>query len=229
MASRFLSGTPLSRMEIEMQLVPGFRPQRSGFVVNQCAYDSLDCECRCCAKGIERIKYACSVCHYLHKRFVAGCVDLNELRRILAAESRKRAFVTRVEALSRRSVGFFHDEAHRRRFEQAMTGGSTTAAAYEAALYLLTARQSLWCVAHSRIRQNTIHFHDIRLCGIEMDGYALFYAAKDLYYNTMHISLSELADPEVISSEVFRLFVYALLICRYGTAIIHTFKEERKC
>lgn len=77
--------------------------------------------------------------------------------------------------------------------------------------------------------RRSICFQDIRLHGIGEDGYALFHAAKDLYCSTTHISLSELADPEVISDEVFRLIVDALLIRRYGAAINNMFKEDTKC
>lgn len=227
MPTRFLSGTPLSRIEVEMQLVPGFRPRGGGMVVSRYAYTPADCDCRYCTERSERKNSACPVCHYLRERFVAGCVGLTDLRRILAAESRQRAFVARVEALSRQAIGFFKDEAHRQLFQQLVA--ATMSPAYGAALYLLTAEPSLWCAAQSGIRHDGIRFQDIRLHGINEDGYALFHAAKDIYCDTKHISLSELADPEVISDGVFRLIMDALLIRRYGTTIINIFKEGAKC
>lgn len=227
MPNRFLSGTPLSQIEFEMQLIPGFRPRRSGFAVSRYAYTAADCDCRYYTEQAERKRTACPVCLYLRERLVAGCVSLNDLRRILTTGGGQRAFVARVEALSRKPQGFFKDTTHRLRFEQTAQAGM--APVYSAALYLLTADLPLWSLAQSALGHSGIRFQDIRLHGVEVEDYALFHAAKDLYCGTEHISLAELADPEVIDDEVFRLIVDAILIRRYGVAIISIFKEDTKC
>lgn len=202
MTARFLSGTPLSQIEFEMQLIPGFRPRKSGLAVSRYLYTAADCDCRYCAERAEKKKTSCPACVCLRERLVTGCVGLNDLRRIVTAGSSQRAFVARVEALSREPRGFFVDAPHRLRFQQA---------------------------AQPAITDHAVRFQDIRLHGMDVDGYALYHAAKDLYCGTEHISLSELADPDVIGDEVFRLIVDAILIRRYGTALISIFKEDTEC
>lgn len=227
MTAKFLSGTPLSQIEFEMQLLPGFRPRKSGFAVSRYLYTAADCDCGYCTQRAEKKKAFSPVCVCLRERLVAGCVGLNDLRRIVTAGSSQRAFVARVEALSREQRGFFTAASHRLRFQQAVTAGMSPACG--AALYLLTAHPPLWQAAQPTLTENAVRFQDIQLHGMDVDGYALFHAAKDLYCGTEHISLSELADPEVIGDEVFRLIVDAILIRRCGTVIISIFKEDTEC
>lgn len=227
MAAKFLSGTPLSQIEFEMQLIPGFRPRKSGLAVSRYLYSAADCDCRYCTERAEKKKTSCPACVCLRERLVAGCVGLNDLRRIVTAGNSQRAFVARVEALSQEPRGFFVDAPHRLRFQQAVTVNMSPACG--AALYLLTAHPPLWQAAQPALTDHAVRFQDIRLHGMDVDGYALFHAAKDLYCGTEHISLSELADPEVIGDEVFRLIVDAILIRRYGTVLISIFKEDTEC
>lgn len=51
-------------------------------------------------------------------------------------------------------------------------------------------------------------------------NYALLYAAKGLHHEK-GVTESELADPDVIDEEAFRLIMNALLIAKYGTAAFH--------
>ncbi|WNX84745.1 hypothetical protein RWV98_00285 [Agathobaculum sp. NTUH-O15-33] len=135
--------------------------------------------------------------------------------------------MARVEALSREPHGFFVDASHRLRFQRTVTVNMSPACG--AAIYLLAAHPPLWQAAQPALTDHAVRFQDIRLHGMDVDGYALFHAAKDLYCGTEHISLSELADPEVIGDEVFRLIVDAILIRRYGAALISIFKEDTEC
>jgi len=53
----------------------------------------------------------------------------------------------------------------------------------------------LWSKAEGEIEPDLIDFSAIQIHGVDLDGYVLFYTAKDLYKGTKHISLSELTDP----------------------------------
>lgn len=65
-----------------------------------------------------------------------------------------------------------------------------------------------------------IRFREIRIPGIDLQGYVLYHAARDLYQGSGQISLSELTDPELVSSQTFRLVLSAFLIRRYGAAVL---------
>lgn len=74
-----------------------------------------------------------------------------------------------------------------------------------------------------------IRFQEIRIHGVDLDGYVLFHTAKDLYKGTCHISISELIDPELVSEDTFRLVVSSFLIRRYETGVLFTAERGTSC
>lgn len=232
MTTRFMSGTPLSRTEKDMQLIPGFRPRQSGLSVSRYTYTPADCDCRFCANKDRKKK--CGQpdgCVCLRERLVAGCVPFRELLDAFAAEVAERPFVARVSRLSATAELPFCCEQHRSRFYRAWRECESPqdGAAMCAAMYLLSADTFLWGKSCMAIKPALIDFPSIQIHGVDLRGYVLFHTAKDLYRGTKHISLSELTDPELVGDETFRLIVTAFLICRFGTAIISTFKEDTEC
>ncbi len=92
--------------------------------------------------------------------------------------------------------------------------------AAKAALYLLTSNDALYRRTANCFYHGGIDFSYAVLRGISPHNYALFCAAKGLR-NAGGVTESELADPEVIDKEAFRLIMNALLIAKYGTAAFH--------
>ena len=78
----------------------------------------------------------------------------------------------------------------------------------------------LWGRALYAVDQDEIQFSEIHIHGVDLDGYVLFYMARDLYRGSQHISLSELIDPELVSDQVFERIVTACLIRRYGSVVL---------
>lgn len=221
MTARFLSDTPLARVEIEMQQIPGFRPRTSGMSVSRFSYTPSDCDCRNCTYRAGRKKCGSPTgCICLRERLVAGCVPLAELMEVLTTEVAVPPFVSRVSRLSKQDTNAFRDEAHQQRFEAAQKKNLTDSVQQMAAVYMLTADPFLWGKAQTAIASESIDFRTIQIHGVDLDGYVLFQTAKDLYNGTKHISLSELTDPELVSDEAFRLIVTAFLIRRYGAAVL---------
>ena len=98
------------------------------------------------------------------------------------------------------------------------------------ALYLLTADSRLW----SRVRQNAhakgIQFQGVTLGDITPEAYTLFMVAKDLYCGTKHITVSDLADMNIISSQMFGILCEAMTLRRYGLSALRVLdagKEEQ--
>ena len=94
-----------------------------------------------------------------------------------------------------------------------------------AALYLLTADSMLWRYVKYAVVNNVICFEQVRLRGTNTNRYPLFCAAKDLYLGTKHLTVSDLADAELIPPKVFALICNAMAIRRFGLGAIQY--EER--
>lgn len=221
MNARFMNNTRYANTEFEMQLIPGFTPRRCGMSVSRFEYSARDCDCKVCAYKTRKGKCAsASGCVCLRERLAAGCVPLDELMEVLTKEVAARPFAARVSRLSRQAPVCFENNSHRLRFEAAQREKLTGAAGQTAAVFLLTADPFLWGKARMAVTPESICFPEIRIHGVDLDGYVLFHTAKDLYAGTKHISLSELTDPELVSDSAFRLIVTAFLIRRYGAEVI---------
>ena len=58
------------------------------------------------------------------------------------------------------------------------------------------------------------------LGGISPHDYALFSAAKGLYHGAGRPVAMDLADPDIVDAEAFRIIVNATLIARYGLPVL---------
>lgn len=229
MRTRFLSSTPYAEIECMMQMAPGFRPRRSGMTVSRIVYSA--CDCGACAKQTEKEDTGPGgrVCKERRKK--ADCPAIRELLEVFTAEVAENAFVARVSRLSGGVSLLFPDRGHRGRFEGYWREREQPddEAAWCAAVYLLTADPFLWGRADAAIRPDGIAFPQIHIHGVDLDGYVLFHAAKDLYQGTKHISLGELTDPELVSDAAFRMLIGGFLIRRYGPTVILKEGEGNGC
>ena len=96
-----------------------------------------------------------------------------------------------------------------------------------AALYLLTADFKLWQVMKHHTQKNEIDFEDVKLGNIQESGYTLYCSAKDLYHGTKHLSISDLADTDLISSKIFAVICNAMAIRRFGMKAIRLAEGEK--
>lgn len=227
MTTRFMKGTPYEGIEQEMQQIPGFRPRGSGMTVSRLPHFAKDSSSylhdhktrsRTCGN---RGKYLC-----LREQSVTGCIPFERMLEQLAAEVAVGAFVSRVARLADRPPSFFFIAGHRARFEFLWRYHSPTGDedALCAAWYLLSADQFLWSRSISAVRSDRISFQKIHIHGVDLNGYVLFHAARDLYQGTKHIRLSELTDPKLIENMLFELIVTAFLIRRHSAEVL---KAER--
>lgn len=228
MPARFMRGTPLALTEIEMQLIPGFSPRSTGVLRSRYKYTGTDCDCRFCTQTTEKKKCCGSIgCICLPERIAAGFVSYGELLRLFLSEIQLRTFASRIEKLLKESEAnpmFFRNTEHRRIFQSLRKSGLfpllNLSEAYAAAVFLLTSDTFLWKQSKDFINQSSIRFKDIRIHGVDLDGYAIFHTARDLYHGTDHIAISELRDPELINDKLLRLIINAFLIRRHGIAAI---------
>lgn len=222
MTVRFMGNTPSADFEIEMQRIPGFRPRGSGMVVS--SYGGGDCEKNGARRMSEKSTCPC-------KGRFAECRPFEELLEQFAMEVAVSPFVARVSRVAARNPPVFFLAGHRGRFDRLWERYDWAADedAMCAAVYLLSADPFLWGRSFPAVDLDLIRFHEIRIHGVDLDGYVLFHTAKDLYKGTCHISLSELIDPELVSEDTFRLVISAFLIRRYGAGVLSAAERGEPC
>ena len=99
----------------------------------------------------------------------------------------------------------FKSQQHKSTFKKAIRKKDKTDNKLMAAMYLLTADLPLWNRVKGSIRENSIDFDEIRLNTVTENGYTLYSASKDMFFNTDHVSLSDIFDTKLIPEKMFNL------------------------
>lgn len=110
----------------------------------------------------------------------------------------------------------YKSQQHKTTFEKAVKKKDKSNRALIAAMYLLTADSRLWQIMQHHIEQNRIDFDSVKLNVITENAYTLYCAAKDMYFNTDFLSISDIADTSLISPKIFELICTAVKIRRAG-------------
>lgn len=88
------------------------------------------------------------------------------------------------------------------------------------AVYLLTADVQFWRRIQNQVEKNCIRFDKINLGSVDEKAYTLFCCAKDLYLGTKHITITYLADEQLISPKLFGMICNAMAIRRFGIDVL---------
>lgn len=195
-------------------------------------YKMEDVECRFCTeyRGKKR-GCAHAVCPWLAERIEAGVVGYEE------ALLDSFPHDPRLNAKLRTAVQLFHgslwlNEGHRQRMEalKAREGSDRRrdTPAYFAAMYLLTANDDLFLRSANCFCRHGIEFDYGTLKDISPHCYTLFSAARDIYAEGSGVALADLANSEVVDTLAFSLIVNALLVARYGPAVLAIKERSRK-
>lgn len=131
------------------------------------------------------------------------------------AFERMMAAVPRGNAKEKDSMDF-RDGKHRLAFSEAVRRRDRKDNALMAALYLLTAEPALWQAAKPHVEKNAVCFDAVQLHNSTENAYALLCSAKDLYLGTKHLSLTDLADKDLLQPGIFALLCRAIVIRRFG-------------
>ena len=102
----------------------------------------------------------------------------------------------------------FRNSKHSTTFTDAIKKKNKRDYALMSALYLLTAEFALW---------QTVKRYIVLLC-----------AAKDLYLGTNYLTISDLADTQLIPPRMFALICNAMAVRRFGLSAIHFEKRSDK-
>ena len=203
---QFTESPHLRQLERLMQGIPNFLPRGYGTMLLYGTVRRNECgESDNAAPRVELIKRTMSAIRYspFTRRLQKYLDERKEPPMEYRNEKHKAAFTNAIEKLDRKNY------------------------ALTAALYLLTADHRLWMSVKRKISGNTICFEQINLPNCSVGAYTLFCAAKDLYLGTKHLTVSDLADRELIPPKMFALICNAMTIRRYGIGAIN-FKERNE-
>ena len=134
-------------------------------------------------------------------------------------------------AIRRFSGSLFLTAAHRQRMDglKARRGKRSRrdTPAYFAAMYLLTVNRELCKRTSACYAPQGLQFEYANLSGISPHNYTLLNAARDIYQDSTKVSISDLAHADVVDTLAFSLIVNALLIARYGCAVLEIGERSR--
>ncbi len=179
MITRFMRDTPLAAIEIEMQLIPGFTPRACGTFRSQQRYVNPN-----------PIRYE-ELLRLFLKEIELQALALRVQRIIKVVNSLEESEVNQMH---------FRNAEHKKRFQSICKSGLfpklEESYGYAAAIFLLSADAFVWSKTKNCVDSQLIHFDAIRIHGVDLDGYAIFHMAKELYSGKSHIPVSELSDPD---------------------------------
>ena len=175
----FMRDTPLQALEQLMMSQPGQKPRGGGIYRSPFHYTPKDVACEYC-QNYDR-KHPCRLCECtcLEERIEAGVLELNEFVRECFAPSMGPQFRKRIhQQLRERIPQFFLSDAHRRRWTHWRERCWRLSDRNKAALFLLTAYESLWRRMVWKCGNDGFDFQSVRLGGIEPELYSVYQAAK---------------------------------------------------
>ena len=209
-------------LEQMMTAVPRFLPQGGGkMVLHHFAYTAEMCDCRYCLYYCRKCTADSRPC--VEERILAGVASRAEVMTETMKDIHNAAFRRRLNQFIRESEELpmnFRNEKHRQVFDEAVRKRNKQNFALMAAIYLLTAEHKLWMQIKRFIERNEIKFDSFKPRDSSENGYALLCCTKDLYLGTKHITISDLADTELVVPRMFALICNAMAIRRFGLGAI---------
>lgn len=221
----FMRDTPLQAMEQLMMSQPGQKPRGGGTYRSPFHYTPKDVACEYCQNYVR--KHPCRLCECtcLEERIEAGVLELNAFMWDCFTPSMGPQFRKRMHQQFRERkpqfFQFFLSDAHRRRWTHWRERCWRLSDRNKAALFLLTAYESLWRRMIWKCGNDGFDFQSVWLGGIEPELYSVYQAAKAIAVGCCNITLADLASPELVTDAAFHLITGALLMAKYGDAVLN--------
>lgn len=236
MTKYYTAASPLAELERMMMSIPNFAARHSGIVIlNPFRYRSQDVDCKYCTQ-FQKKKCAKPVCPWLAQRLEAGAVSYQELvRDCFRSLGNHNSLKRRVAALTAHVEKLrYMNETHRRRMDawqrvNSPMGKERIRREWLAALFLLTSSTRLWARVNSVVSWNRVDFDKVTLRSVDPQDYAIYQAAKSLCTGRLKITASELADEELVYDATLQIIINAMLVARYGAALLGSGWEGTPC
>ena len=221
MTRYFMRDTPLRQMEQQMMTPPHFRPRGHGLYHPGFRYKPKDVECPYCTEYDRKHPCPLKQCICLEERIEAGALDLTEFVRDCFCSEMGRQLQRRLqEHFSQHSVSLFLGDTHWKRWKHWRDRYYRMSDRNKAALFLRTAYEDIWRRVIWKFDSSGFDFQSVRLSGIQPELYSVYQAAKAISIGSRNITTADLASPELVTDEAFQLIICALLLARYGDAIL---------
>ena len=218
----FMRDMPLQALEQLMMSQPGQKPRGGGIYRSPFHYTPKDVACEYCQNYVR--KHPCRLCECtcLEERIEAGVLELNSFVMDCFAPSMGSQLRKRMRQQFReKKAQFFLSDAHRRRWTHWRERCWRLSDRNKAALFLLTAYESLWRRMVWKCGNDGFDFQSVCLGGIEPELYSVYQAAKAIAVGCCNITLADLASPELVTDEAFHLITGALLMAKYGDVVLN--------
>lgn len=226
MTRHFMRDTSLRQMEQQMMTPPRFKPRGHGLRRSGFHYQAKDVKCEYCTNYSHMKCCSLDQCICLEERIEAGVLSLEELLQdCLRGKLKIRLWRRLAQEVYPYSLQFFRTEEHRRRWMRWRTRYRRLSQRNQAALFLLTAYDDIWRRVIWKIEDDGFDFDSVQLAGIQPELYSVYQAAKSISTDSANITIADLASRELVTDEAFQLIICALLLAKYGDAIL---KLERK-
>ena len=185
-------------------------------------YTPKDVECEYCQNYDRKNPCLLCECICLEERIEAGMLNLGEFVRDCFAPSMEPQLQERMcQQFRDRTTKFFRSDAHRRRWTHRRELCWRLSDRNKAALFLLTAYDSLCHRMIWKCGNDGFDFQAVHLRGIKPELYSVYQAAKAIAVGSSNITLADLASPELVTDEAFQLIINALLIAKYGDVVLN--------
>ena len=222
MSRYFMRDRPLQAMERLMMSQPGHKPRGGGMDRSPFYYTPKDVECEYCQSYDRKNPCLLCECTCLDERIEAGVLDLSEFVQDCFAPSMEPQLQERMyQQFVDRKSRFFLSETHRRRWTHWRALCWRLSDRNKAALFLLTAYESLWRRMVWKCGNDGFDFQAVHLREIKPELYSVYQAAKAIAVGSCNITLADLASPELVTDEAFQLIINALLMAKYGDVILN--------
>ncbi len=185
-------------------------------------YTPKDVECEYCQNYVRKNPCLLCECICLEERIEAGVLNLSEFVRDCFAPSMEQQLQERMRQQFReRKSCFFLSDSHRRRWTHWRALCWRLSDRNKAALFLLTAYESLWRRMIWKCGNDGFDFQAVHLRGIRPELYSVYQAAKAIVVGSSNITLADLASPDLVTDEAFQLIINALLMAKYGDVVLN--------
>lgn len=118
-----------------------------------------------------------------------------------------------------REIKSFENTFHKQHFSKLITNEDFSDRELIAALYLLTAEDKTWRAVREHVSRSGIKYDLVSPIPSD-EGYTLFKLAQDITDGEKHITLRDIADCRVLTSQMFLLICKAIAISLYGSGAV---------
>lgn len=222
MTRYFMRDTPLFHLEQQMMTPPNFKPRGHGLRRPAFHYQAKDVDCRYCTNHSQTSLCPLCQCICLGERIEAGTLSLeNVIQDCLRGKLKMRLWKRLSQEIYPHPLQSFRSDEHRSRWMYWRTRYRRLSQQNQASLFLLTAYDDIWRRVIWKVEDDGFDFDSVQLAGINPELYSVYQAAKSISTGSQNITIADLASRELVTDEAFHLIICALLLAKYGDAILN--------